>query len=67
MKNIACSAIGGGDCTHVASGETEEAVVEQWHAHFKEVHPEVIADVTEEDKKNWMAKHHEIWEAAETV
>ena len=65
MKKIACNAIGGpADCTHVVSADTEDAAIEQWHAHFGEHYKEIVENATEEEKKKWMEMHHGVWETA---
>lgn len=65
MKNIVCSIIGGPeDCTHSVMAETEKEALDRWHAHFMENHKEIIDNATDEDKKDWMDNHHQVWEAA---
>ncbi len=40
MKTLACSDLGAAECTFVASGETNEDVVQKMMEHAKAAHPE---------------------------
>jgi hypothetical protein len=65
MKKISCNSIGGpADCSEVVEAVTEEDAIQKWHGHFGSTHPEIVANVSDEDKKKWMDAHHQVWEAA---
>jgi len=54
MKKIACSAVGGGECTHVIEWEGDfDAFKEVAGAHAKEAHAEMIAAATPESMEQW--------------
>ena len=62
MKEITCY-----DCEKVFRSETSEDMLNQLHAHYMEVHKEIITNVDEEGKKAWMKRFHEDWERAENA
>ncbi len=64
MTKLACASVGGPECTHEFEAENYDGFLEQAHAHFKEVHPEVIANVTDEQKAAWMTDSKTKFEAA---
>jgi len=48
MKMLACKDIGGND-DFIAKGATVEEVMEKMEAHIKEMHPEMMEGLSEED------------------
>jgi hypothetical protein len=64
MKTISWAEIGGKNCDNVESAETEDAILNKWLVHYREVHPEALANATDDDKKDWMVMHRQVWEEA---
>lgn len=50
MKKLACRDLGT-DCDNVEHGETSEEVKQKMMEHAKEVHPEKVENLTEEDSQ----------------
>jgi hypothetical protein len=61
MKTLQCDM-----CDHKEQGETFEAWMEELKPHYKEVHPEVMADPTKtkEDMMKWMEENKTRFEDA---
>ena len=51
MKSITCRDMGT-DCPFVANGETAKEVKDKKFAHAKKIHPELLENATEQDKKD---------------
>ena len=64
MKKLACGDIGGGDCPHVFESEDFDGFMGQAQEHFGTVHPDIIANVTEEDRQAWSADAKTKFESA---
>jgi predicted small metal-binding protein len=62
MKTLKCDM-----CEATAEGESFEEWMEALKPHYKDAHPEVMADPskTKEDMDRWMAENRERFEAAE--
>lgn len=50
MLEVTCSDLGG-SCGHVARGETVAELKQAVFAHAQEAHPEMLAEMSDEDKK----------------
>ena len=59
MKSIQCQ-----HCEEYFEGETKEATQWAMLPHYKESHPDVMANNSDSDKKSWMAEFDRRWEAA---
>jgi len=64
MKNIACSAIGGGECDKTFEVESLDDLYGQAKAHAGEKHAEMVASVTPEQMEKWAADTKAVYEAA---
>jgi len=54
MKTLSCKDLGTMECDFVAKGETEDEVVNSMMEHAKEMHPEKVGAMPEEEMKNMM-------------
>jgi hypothetical protein len=64
MKKVTCVAVQGPvECPHVFEIENFEDFMTRAHAHFGEQHPEMVADVSDEDKAKWNAMAKEVVES----
>ena len=53
MKKLACSNVGGGECTHEFEAENFDGFMTQAKEHFGSAHSELVANATDEDKATW--------------
>jgi predicted small metal-binding protein len=60
MKTIKCN-----ECGSAFEAETREEILKTLCVHYMKDHNEVITNVTEEDKKTWMARFEKEWAEAE--
>ncbi|MDC1205574.1 DUF1059 domain-containing protein [Candidatus Pacebacteria bacterium] len=60
MKTITCYECGG-----AFGAETKEEILSTLYKHYMKEHNAVITNVTEEEKKTWMAKFEKDWTEAE--
>ena len=62
MKTITCYEKG---CGHTFKNDDRDAILKQMYDHYMEVHPNIIPNATEEDKRAWMAQFEIDWAANE--
>ena len=60
MKTIKCI-----ECASAFEAETREEMLQTLYDHYIKDHNEVITNVTEEEKKVWMARFEKEWSEAE--
>lgn len=60
MKTISCHALSGQTCNFVAKGETAEEAKNDILHHGMTVHPEMMAKMTDEDKKKMELEMNEM-------
>lgn len=56
MKKIKCSDLGSADCHFEATGETNEEVKQKLWQHAQEAHPDMLKDITDEQKEGMNKK-----------
>jgi predicted small metal-binding protein len=54
MKTLSCNSMGNAMCDFVATGETDEEVVDKMMAHAKISHPEDLTKMSENDMREKM-------------
>ena len=59
-KTIGCYVDG---CAVTFSGGGRNTLLKEVYAHYMEVHPEVIPNATDEEKKAWMEQFEKDWAA----
>jgi len=64
MKTIKCSQVGGEGCDFAVMAETKEDAKNQFSAHAKEAHAEMMAKATPESMKEWGEMFDKVWETA---
>ena len=64
MKTIKCSQVGGGECDFEVTAETKEAAKEQFSAHAKEAHTDMVEAATPESMEKWNTDFDKVWEEA---
>jgi len=62
MKTIKCSQVGGGDCDFSVTADTQENCAEQFSAHAKVVHAEMMEKATPESMQKWNEDLTKLWE-----
>lgn len=61
MKKIACSQVGGGTCSFEVTTGTAEDAKQQFMAHAKEAHADMVAKATPESMTAWNAMFEKVW------
>lgn len=57
MKTIKCRECGGD-----FSAITREEILKALYDHYMEAHPEIIPNVSDDEKKEWMVQFEKDWE-----
>ncbi len=56
-----CSQLGGGTCAFSVTSETAEDAKQQFSAHAKEAHADMVAASTPESMAAWNAMFDKVW------
>ena len=62
MKKLKCL-----DCEEIFEAETSKEMLDKMHPHYMEKHQDIMAQGTEESKKDWFEKFNKKWEEAEEI
>ncbi|MGB4076785.1 MAG: DUF1059 domain-containing protein [Minisyncoccia bacterium] len=63
MKTISCSQVGGGTCQFSVTAATPEDAKQQFMAHAKEAHADMVAAATPESMEQWNSMFDGVWAA----
>lgn len=61
MKTISCAQIGGGTCAFSVTAATSEDAKQQFMAHAKEAHADMVAAATPESMATWNTMFDGVW------